>query len=126
MGFMGGVIAIWGFVGFPAFWQSDSFAPGEREYLHKTIREVVDEGMQSTNDNKVAIGEYEQICSALQEKSWDSELVRSPDNSEESWRLARSLYYLELVFGNVQRLQEEQNLASYSFEKFCEDIWSSR
>ena len=96
------------------------FQPGEREYVHALIKEVMAEAIADRGEAPPTGDEYMVVCEALRKHRWDpSSFYADPDATT---RLGMIVGGMDGMFAEMDKLRLERQWAAYTLNDFCADI----
>ena len=96
------------------------FQPGEKEYVHALVMEVMAEAMADRGEAPPTGDEYMVVCEALRKHRWDpSSFYADPDATT---RLGMIVGGMDGMFAEMDKLRLERQWAAYILNDFCADI----
>ena len=98
-----------------------AFAPGEREYLHQTVRETISNNMAQGRRSPPTDPEYKATCDGLETYQWEA-TGRFHMDSDHTERMRTIASALKVVFEAVEQTVRDHGYAEYHIADFCEDV----
>ena len=96
------------------------FQPGEREYVHALVKEIIADTITDRGEAPPTGDEYMVVCEALRKHRWDpSSFYADPDATT---RLGMIVGGMDGMFAEMDKLRLERQWAAYTLNDFCAGI----